>query len=372
MKVALVQDWLTELGGAEHVFRAMLEIYPDADVVTLTSHQDVINKLGIEGRVLKESFISKLPWGRTKYRNYLQLFPKAIESIDLSNYDVIISSSSSVAKGVLTHSNQLHICYCHSPVRYAWDLYHQYLKESGLNKKSLKGWYARHILHKLRIWDVISANRVDYFIANSNFIKRRITKIYRRDSEVIYPPVHVDNFSLHDEKEDYYFTASRMVPYKKIDIIVEAFSKMPDKRLIVAGTGPDFNKIKKLAGANVEILGFVSDERMVELMQKAKAFVFAANEDFGIIPVEAQACGTPVIAFGSGGSLETVKENVTGYYFNEQSSEAIVQCVLQNAEKLMSLEVGAIRKHAETFAVSRFKDQLEKLVEEKYNEMKSK
>ncbi|MDM7143618.1 glycosyltransferase, partial [Klebsiella pneumoniae] len=206
----------------------------------------------------------------------------------------------------LTGPDQLHISYVHSPIRYAWDLQHQYLREAGLDR-GLKGKLARLILHKIRMWDYRTANGVDHLIANSKFISRRIKKVYGRDSDVIYPPVDVDRFSLVDEKEDFYFTASRLVPYKRIDLIVEAFSHMPDKKLVVIGDGSEMGKIKSKAARNIEILGYQSNEVMQSTMQKAKAFVFAAEEDFGITPVEAMACGTPVIAYGKGGVLETVK-----------------------------------------------------------------
>ncbi len=367
MRVALVQDWLTEIGGAEKVFSCFLELYPDADVYTLTSHDRVLDKLHIDPLKVKESFIARLPFGKSKYRNYLPLFPKAVESFDFSGYDLIISSSSSVAKGVITTSNQLHICYCHSPVRYAWDLYHQYLKEAKLNGAGIKKWYVRHVVHRLRIWDVVSANRVDFFIANSNYIKRRINKIYRRDSEVIFPPVELERFSLEVEKEDYYFTASRLVPYKKIDLIVEAFSSMPEKKLIVAGTGPELKKIEKIAGKNVKLKGFVSDEEMNVLMKKAKAFVFAADEDFGIVPVEAQACGTPVIALGRGGTKETVIDGVTGIHFEQQTTESLLNAI-QRFEKMKPLVKYEIRKNAEKYSKPRFLVELKDFIDEKYRE----
>lgn len=357
MKIALVQDWLTELGGAEKVFKILLKIYPEADVYTLTSHPRVTNKLQIHKNKLHESFISKLPLGRTKYRYYLPLFKKAIESFDFAEYDLIISSSSSVAKGILTSSNQVHICYCHSPVRYAWDLYHQYINEANLKKSGLKSWIIKHYLHQLRIWDIISSNRVDHYIANSQYIKKRIKKIYRRDALVIYPPVDLDRFQLCMDKDDYYFTASRLVPYKKIDLIIKAFNHL-DKRLIVAGIGPDLNKIKKLASnsSNIEVLGYISDSKMVELMQHAKAFVFAADEDFGIIPVEAQACGTPVIALGKGGTNETVINDKTGVHFKSQTVQEIMNAVKLFETK--SFDINAIRIHAEKFSSSRFENEI--------------
>ncbi|WP_439185259.1 glycosyltransferase [Carboxylicivirga taeanensis] len=364
MKVALVQDWLTEIGGAEKVFSSLIELYPDAHIYTLTSHPRVIDGLGIDRKKLKESFIAKLPYGRSKYRNYLPLFSKAVESFDFSPYDLIVSSSSSVAKGILTNSNQMHICYCHSPVRYAWDLYHQYLNESGMSGFGLKKWFVRHTLHKLRIWDIISSNRVDFFIANSNYIRKRINKVYKRDARVIYPPVDIERFELSEKKQDYYFTASRLVPYKKIDLIVEAFAQMPEKKLIVAGTGPDFKKIRALAGANVEMKGFVPDDEMLSLMQNAKAFVFAADEDFGIIPVEAQACGTPVIALGKGGTKETVIDNETGIHFDEQSVSSLIGAV-NKFEMIDTFKVGKVRDNAVRFSKERFKNELAAFVEEK-------
>lgn len=366
MKVALIQDWLTEIGGAEKVFSAILDLYPEADVFTLTSHNRVISELGISKSKLKESFISRLPFGRKHYRYYLPLFPQAVESLDFSSYDLIISSSSSVAKGVLKNSDQLHICYCHSPVRYAWDLYHQYIKESRLTGWGLKGVFVRHVLHNLRIWDVISANRVDVFVANSRYIQRRIANTYRRESVVIYPPVNVNHFEVNIDKADYYFTASRMVPYKRIDLIVSAFSKMKNKKLVVAGVGPDLKRIKELAGANIDFLGFVSDEKMKELMSNAKAFVFAANEDFGIIPLEAQACGTPVIAFGKGGALETVAHGRTGVHFKEQTEDCLLEAIA-SFEKDFTFDPLVIRRHAEQFSTERFKRDFSVFVE---NEVK--
>ncbi len=365
IRVALIQDWLTEMGGAEKVFASLLKIFPDADVYTLTYNKNVINKLGIPENKIKGSFISKLPFGRTKYRHYLPLFPKAIESFDLSGYNLIISSSYSVAKGVLTNSNQVHICYCHSPVRYAWDLYHQYLKESNLSGFGLKALYVRHTLHKLRIWDIISANRVDYFIANSNYIQKRIQKVYRRDSVVVYPPVDISRFELEEVKEDYYFTASRLVPYKKIDLIAEAFSCMSDKRLVIAGTGPDYDKIKGFSKRNVTLLGYVDDAEMVRLMQKARCFVFAADEDFGIVPVEAQACGTPVICLGRGGTKETVIDGITGVHFKEQVVEDLIDAVERFENNSVNFSARSIRTHAEQFSEPRFVDEVNAFVNTK-------
>lgn len=333
MKIAVVCDWLVTYAGAEKVLEQILCIYPEADLFALVDFLDEDKRNFIKHKKVTTSFIQHLPKAKTKYRSYLPLMPLAIEQFDLSKYDLIISSSHCVAKGIMTGPAQLHISYVHSPIRYAWDLQHQYLKETGLTK-GLKGWLAKIILHYMRIWDTRTSNGVDYFIANSKFIAKRIWKCYRREADIIYPPVDVEAFEYCDQKEDFYLTASRMVPYKKMDLIVEAFTQMPDKKLIVIGTGPDFDKIQKIAQGhdNIKLMGYQPFSVLKEHMQKAKAFVFAAEEDFGITPVEAQACGTPVIAFGKGGVLETVRpygktKKNTGIFFKNQSVQDIVNSI---------------------------------------------
>lgn len=349
MKTALVHDWLTTMAGAEKVLESMYNLYP-SDIYTLVSDQSQLTP-PFDQADITTSMIQKFPFAKTKYRNYLPLFPFAIEQFDLSEYDVILSSSHAVAKGVLTHAGQLHITYMHTPIRYAWDLYFRYLKEAGL-QSGLKGLIAKKILHNIRLWDSTTANRPDAYIANSRYIARRIAKVYGKKAEVIYPPVEVDSFTLEEKKDNYYMTASRMVPYKKIDVIVEAFSKMPEKKLIVIGDGPDFNKIKQKASKNIELLGYQPFEVLKTTMQKAKAFVFAAEEDFGIIPVEAQACGTPVIAYGKGGACETVKEGETGLFFDDQRVESLIKAV--EAFEKEEFDPQAIRRHAMQFSKERF------------------
>lgn len=296
--------------------------------------------------------------------------PLAIEQLDLRKYDLVISNSHCVAKGVITGPNQLHISYVHSPIRYAWDLQQQYLEEANL-QYGLEGWIAKIILHYMRLWDNRTANNVDYFISNSKYIAKRIQKCYRRTAEVIYPPVAVHDFTLCLQKEDYYLTASRMVPYKKIDLIVEAFSKMPDKKLVVIGDGPQFEKVKSKAKnfENIVLLGYQPFEVLKEKMQKAKAFVFAAEEDFGIVPVEAQACGTPVIAYGKGGALETVinydKENPTGIFFKEQTADSIVNAVKIFEKNITLFKPENCRKNAERFSEARFRNEFKQFMENK-------
>jgi len=356
LKVALIQDWLTIIGGSEKVFKEIASLYPDADIYTLVARDETIQALNLSAHKVTTSFIQNLPFAKKRYRSYLPLFPLAIEQFDLSGYDLVISSSHAVAKGVLTHSNQIHICYCHSPVRYAWDLYHQYLNEAGLNK-GVKGFIVKYFLHRLRQWDIISTNRVDHFIANSKYISNRIRKIYGRESAVIYPNVATEDFTPIAIKKDYYVTCSRFVPYKKIDLIVSAFAKMPDKKLYIIGDGPDFKKISKLVKSNTVILGHLPFNELKQYLAEAKAFVFAAEEDFGILPVEAQACGTPVIAYKRGGVLESIIENKTGVFFTEQSVDSIISAVNTFEKTLMLFNCNDIAKHASVFSTDRFKNE---------------
>lgn len=371
MKVAVVCDWLVTYAGAEKVLEQILKIFPEADLFAVIDFLPKNGRDFIMNKPVITTFIQKMPKAKTKYRTYLPFMPVAIEQLDVTDYDLVISSSHCVAKGILTGPDQIHISYVHSPIRYAWDLQHQYLREAGLTH-GLKSKIARLIMHYMRIWDTRTSNGVDYFIANSHFIARRIWKCYRRKAEVIYPPVDVDKFTLHEQKEDFYLTASRMVPYKKMDLIVEAFSKMPDKKLIVIGKGPDFEKIRKLAGPNVKMLGYQPDEVLRDYMQRAKAFVFAAEEDFGITPVEAQACGTPVIAYGKGGSLETVrgygvKDHPTGVFFYHQAVSDVIEAVKKFESISREISPQSCRKQAETFSIDtfkrRFKDFVDKTVE---------
>ena len=356
VKIAIVCDWLVTYAGAERVLEQMLEVFPEADLFALVDFVPEEQRGFLHGKQPRTTFIQHLPGARKHYRQYLPLMPLAIEQLDLSGYDVVLSSSHCVAKGVLTGPDQLHISYVHSPIRYAWDLQHQYLHEAGL-EHGLKSWLARIILHYMRIWDTRTANGVDAFIANSQFIARRIRKVYGREAEVIYPPVDISKFDLCTEKEDYYLTASRMVPYKKVKLIVEAFNEMPDRQLIVIGDGPDFEKTKAIAKSNITMMGYQPFEVLRDKMQHAKAFVFAAEEDFGITPVEAQACGTPVIAYGRGGALETVKDGETGCFFPEQTKESIIEAI-KNFDAQQAITPEKCRKNAERFSIMRFREQL--------------
>jgi glycosyltransferase involved in cell wall biosynthesis len=365
MKIAIIHDWIVIYAGAEKVLEQIVSCFPAADIFSLVDFLSDDERDFIKGKHATTSFIQKLPMAKSQYRNYLPLMPLAIEQLDLSGYDLVISSSHAVAKGILVGPDQLHISYLHSPFRYAWDLQHQYLHESNLDR-GLKGWMVRWMLHKIRLWDVRSANSVDSFIANSHFISRRIEKCYRRTSSVIYPPVDISAFSFRAEKEDFYLTASRMVPYKKMPLIVEAFASMPDKRLVVIGDGPEFEKCKAAAGSNVTLMGWQSFDVLKDHMQRSKAFVFAAEEDFGITPLEAQACGTPVIAFGKGAVLETIQgldsDRPTGVFFNQQTPEAINAAVALFEKESTRITPEACRENVLRFSLERFRAEFTEFV----------
>ena len=357
LRIAIVHEWFVNYAGSERVVEQILNLFPHADLFAVVDFLDDSERGFIQNKKVTTTFIQNLPFAKTKFRQYLLLMPLAIEQLDLSAYDLIISSSHAVAKGVLTSPHQLHISYVHSPIRYAWDLQHQYLRESNLDR-GIKSWIARWILHQVRIWDTRTANGVDLFIANSEFIARRIQKVYRREATVIYPPVDLQNYLLCKQKQEFYLTASRLVPYKRIDLIVEAFAKMGDRQLLVIGDGEQMSKIRAKANNNIKFLGYRPPQELREYMQNAKAFVFAAEEDFGITPVEAQACGTPVIAYGRGGVRESVIglefDRPTGVFFAEQTSESICKAVLEFERSQHRILAENCRDNAIRFSTERF------------------
>jgi len=353
MKTAIVHDWLVKYGGAERVLEQMLRMFPEADLYSLFDFFPADRRSVIQNKTVRTSFLQGFPNARTKYHWYLPLMPLAVEQFNLSKYDLVISSSWAVAKGVITGPDQLHVCMCYSPMRYAWDQMHMYLKASGMTR-GVRGWLTRYILHRMRMWDYRTANGVDEFVAISQYIAGRINKAYRRDSTVIYPPVDVDGFELREQKEDFYLTASRLVAYKNIVLIAEAFSRMPEKKLVVIGDGPQLAKLRKRAGPNVTVMGHQPFEVLKDHMQRARAFVFAAEEDFGIVPVEAQACGTPVIAYGRGGALETVIPGQTGLFFYQQEREDIIAAVREFEVSRSRFKPERIRENALRFSTERF------------------
>jgi glycosyltransferase involved in cell wall biosynthesis len=365
-RVAVVHDWLDSYSGAETVLERLLQVYNQADVFALVDFLPEKDRHILQGCDVFTSFIQRLPFAKRKFRGYLPLMPLAIEQFDFSPYDVVVSTSHTVAKGILTREDQLHVSYMHTPPRYAWDLYHDTLRINRLNW-GIKGTLTRLMLHYHRLWDFATASRVDAFVANSHYIARRIWKTYRRKARVIYPPVSIDRFVVQPQKEDFYVTLSRLVPYKRVDLIAEAFSRMPSKRLFVIGDGPERAKLEKVAAPNVTYLGRIPEEQVNQYLQNARAFVFAANEDFGISPIEAQACGTPVIAYGHGGATETVVEGQTGLFFPQQTAASIVTAVEAFEACEGQFDPLAIRAHAEQFAPERFQRQFDALVNRRLN-----
>ncbi|WP_341527382.1 glycosyltransferase [Nostoc sp. UHCC 0302] len=361
LKYALVHEWLTPkaTGGSELVVREILN-HIDADLYALIDFESSNPESYLYKRQIGKTFLQDFPYARNGVQKYLPLLPLAIEQLDLRQYDVILSSSHAVAKGVLTTPEQLHICYCHSPMRYAWDLTFDYLHYSKLGS-GLAGWATRYLLHRLRQWDVLSANRVDYFIANSQHTARRIWRCYRREATVIYPPVNIEEFPFFLQKEDFYLTVSRLVSYKQISLIVKAFNQLK-RPLVVIGTGTEMNKIREIANPNIQILGWQPDDVVKKYMARAKAFVYAACEDFGIALVEAQACGTPVIAYGAGGALETVRDirsdvgTGTGVFFKTQTEAALVEAVEKFEMYQNSFSAEFIRSHVAQFSPQIFAD----------------
>jgi len=357
-KIAIVHDWLVTNAGAEKVLKAILELYPDADIFSLVDFlNDEERQSVLNGKFASTSFIQKLPFAKKHFRNYLPLFPMAIESLDISSYDLIISSSWAVAKGVKKSENQLHICYCHTPIRYAWDLYDEYT----LNLKQPKKFLVQSALKYIRNWDIKTVDRVDFFIANSKFVQERIKRIYNRNATVIYPPVNIEKFTLCSKKKNFYLTASRLVPYKKTKLIIEAFNEMPDKKLIVIGKGEEYTEIKKIAKENIQILGYQEDEVLIKYMQKAEAFVYAAIEDFGIVPIEAMSCGTPVIALNDGGTHETVIDEVNGIHFENQTVQDICDAVKKF--ETVEFDFKQISNLTQSYSVERFKEELVQYIE---------
>jgi glycosyltransferase involved in cell wall biosynthesis len=374
MRVAIVHDWLTLSGGAEKVLESILRMYPSADLFCVVDFLPEAERGYLQGRKITTTFIQHLPFARKNYRSYLPLMPLAIEQLDLTSYDLVISSTHAVAKGVITGPNQVHVCYCYSPIRYAWDLTYQYLAESGLTTGK-RGWIAKCILHYIRIWDSRTANGVDAFMADSRFVARRIKKCYGRDAITVYPPIELEHFQMQKEKQNFYLAVSRFVPYKRIDLIVDAFRQMPERHLIVVGDGPDKAKIKALAAPNIEFVGRVPRQQVISYMQRAKAFVFAAQDDFGIVPVEAQACGTPVIAYGRGGALETVNGHQTdlptGVFFQEQTAQALCAAIDEFEVSSSRFTAENCRLNASRFSLANFENEFRVVVDQAMSEAQS-
>lgn len=367
MKVAIMDEWLTVYGGAARVLQDVLQCHPEADVFCIVDFFDKNHRDILQGHKITPSMIQWLPFAERRYRWYLPLMPFAVRQLDLSGYDLVISLNHACAKGVRTRPGQEHLCYVHTPMRYAWDMQEDYLHQAGLGRGP-KGWLARRMLAGLRRWDYRTAQSVDHFMANSQFVAQRIGTCWNRTATVINPPVDIDSFDPVEEKDDYYLVVSRLVQYKRIDLVVEAFAAMPDKKLVVVGEGPEMPKIQALATKNVTVLGHQPFAAMRQLLQKAKAFLFAATEDFGIVLVEAQACGTPVIAYGRGGAVEIVRgedtADPTGVLFDQQTVAGLVAAVERFERRAVPIRPQACRANALRFGRERFRREFSAFVRE--------
>ncbi len=361
-KVAVIHEWLASCDGSEKVVQQILNIYPHAHLYSLVDFLPAHQRAFIQEKSVTTSFIQQLPFAKRSFRSYLPLMPLAVEQFDLSAYDLIISSHHAVAKGVITRPDQLHICYVHTPLRYGWEFQHQYLHHARL-EKGAKSWFVRAVLHYIRLWDVMSANRVDRYVANSRYVARRVEKTYRRSVDVIYPPVDTQRFVADVKRDDFYLTVSRFVPYKRLDLIVEAFNQL-GLPLVVIGDGNSRSALEQAAKHNIQFLGRQPDDVVEDYMQRCRGFIFSSEEDFGITPVEAQSAGAPVIAYAKGGQAETVVHGETGLLFLEQTVESLVASVRALHSRETRFDPEVLRAHAEKFAVPCFRARFEAFVEQ--------
>ena len=361
MRVALIHDWLAVSGGAEKVTRELLKLY-DADVFSLV---DVLNDEDrafiLHGKRARTSYVQHLPFARSHFRNYLPLFPHAIQRLDLRGYDLILSASYAVAKGVRKHPGQTHVCYIHTPMRYAWVHENEYLDDH--NMRGVKGWFVRSQLKRLREWDRANSAHVDRFVANSNNVAERVKRFYGRDADVVLPPVDPVIFALHDGPRAHYLAAARLVPYKRIDRIIEAFAALPDLRLVVSGDGPDRERLERIAPANVTFTGHLAQAQLVALMQRSKALICAADEDLGLTPMEAQTCGTPAIALAKGGYLETVSDAESGILFMEATAASITEAVRRFEREGVHRSPTLLREGASPYFADRFRENMKKIID---------
>lgn len=362
MKVSIAHDWLTNMGGAERVIINFTEIYKGAPVYTIAYNRDNMD-IALKNIDVRTSFIQKFKNASKNHQKYFPLMPIAWEQFNFNEYDVVLSSSSSCAKGIVTSPDTLHICYCHSPMRYAWEFYYEYVKEV----KGIKKMLTPFLMNYMRIWDVTSSNRVDYYIANSKNVAKRIWKHYRRQSDVIHPPVKGKFFSIGNVDEEYFLIVSRLVSYKKIDLAVQAFNEL-NIPLVIIGNGNQLEYLKSIANDNIRFLGRQSDDIIKEYYSKCSALIFPGEEDFGITPLEAQASGRPVIAYGKGGALETIIDGETGLFFNEQKVEALKQAVKKFTK--LKFNKTTIREHALMFDEEIFMRKIKQYVDEKYIDFK--
>lgn len=358
MKVAIVHYWLVGMRGGEKVIEQLCALYPGADIYTHVFRPEAISD-AIKRHEVRTTFIQRLPFAGRLYQRYLPLMPLALEELDLTGYDLVISSEAGPAKGVITAPGSLHVCYCHSPMRYVWDMYHAYMKTVSRPMR----WVIAPLWHRLRLWDVVSAARVDHFVANSDFVRQRIRKIYRRDAQVIHPPVDTAGFLPADQQGEFFLFVSQLVPYKRADIAVEAFTRL-GLPLVVIGTGSEEARLKARAGANVTFMGWQSNAVLREHYQRCRALIFPGEEDFGIVPVEAMACGRPVIAYGRGGARETVVHGETGLFFGEQTVDSLAAAVTRFQAIEPRFAPKAIARHAQGFGEVEFRRRFKAFVDQ--------
>jgi glycosyltransferase involved in cell wall biosynthesis len=361
-KIAIVHDWITNKGGAENVLMVLHEMFPNAPIFTSIFNEKKMSHF--KDADIRTSFLQKFPFAKSRHQLFLSYFPRAFESFDLSEYDIVLSSSHSCAKGVITNLETMHVCYCYTPIRYAWDDSVKYINNSNF-PSILKNWYIPKVVNKIRIWDKAAADRVDYYIAISELIRKRIKKYYRRESEVIYPPFDSSQFNISDKTENYFLAVGRLIQYKRFDLIIETFNKL-GLPLKIAGSGPEYKKLKQLAKNNIEFLGFAPESELRTLYSKCQALIFPQVEDFGIIPIETMASGRPVIAFNSGGAKETVIAGKTGVLFNEQSVESLSDSIKKCLDISFNPEI--IREHSLKFDVKIYKQKMVSFLEKKYPE----
>jgi glycosyltransferase involved in cell wall biosynthesis len=362
MRIAVVHEWLATYAGSERVLAEILSLYPNADVFAVVDFLPASQRGFLGDRKVGVSFIQRLPLARKRFRWYLPIMPFAIEQIDLSAYDLVISNSHAVSKGVLTGAHQLHISYVHTPIRYAWDFQEQYLARSA-GVGACKAAVARLLMHYLRVWDLRAATGVDCFVANSQFVARRIMRTYRRSATVVYPPVDLAQFPLREKKDNFYVTVARLVPYKRVDLLLKAFARLPQCNLVVIGDGPQLPELRRLATSNVKLKGRLTGGAVREHLASAKGFVHAGEEDFGIAMVEAQACGTPVLAFARGGAAEIVQPGETGLLFDRQTPESIIDAITL-FERERQFDPAQARVNAMRFGVERFREEFRRVVNE--------
>jgi glycosyltransferase involved in cell wall biosynthesis len=373
-RIAVVHDWLVDYAGSERVLAEILRCLPQADLYTLVDHMPAAQRAPLGGRAARTTFLQHMPGIASHLAWYLPLMPVAIEQIDLTGYALVVSSSHAVAKGVIVAPDALHLSYVHSPMRYAWDQQFEYLRAENA-ERGIKGFLLRGLLHRLRLWDHRSSAGVDHYVANSAFVAQRIAKAYRRDAEVIHPPVDIETYVPGGVKEDFYIAVSRLVGYKRVDLLVDAFRALPDRRLLVVGDGPELAKLRAGAPANVEFAGRLPQEKLLDRLQRARAFLFAGVEDFGIALVEAMACGTPVIALRRGGGAETVAgldaAEPTGVFFEEQSAAAVAAAVREFEAQAHRISAAACRRRAEGYGAPRFRSEFMAFVERRWREWRA-